>query len=323
MAAIAGYSGALIIPSTPSVALLNDTLSNASLDKVTWVESVAADRYWDNTVLPVIQAELDEVQTVTITGAPTGGTFTLTFGAATTAAIAYNATAATVQTALQALADIGANNVVVTGGPGPATAWTVEFTGTLGFANQATMTATSSLTGGSSPTVTVTVAQNGQAWTTISASNYTVHYPSGVIVLNAPYLGASVGIRAHSANYFPWAVLANITQWAFDGQRTFQDNTSLQGDGMGGLQAGAGFKTFQPLLLEGAFTVTKFWVPESQLGFAADITNGTLFIISGAEMSGNRYEGYAYAKKASIKTDVQKLTDESLDFQLSGQFYLV
>ena len=39
----------------------------------------------------------DEVQTVTITGGPTGGTFTLTWGGQTTAAIAYNATAATVQ----------------------------------------------------------------------------------------------------------------------------------------------------------------------------------------------------------------------------------
>jgi hypothetical protein len=114
-----------------------------------------------------------------------------------------------------------------------------------------------------------------------------------------------------------------VTQWGFDGMRSFQETTAIQGDGNGGLLAGAGFKTFQPLLLEGTFTVTKFWVPESQSGFAADITNGTLFIISGVEMTGNRYEGYVYAKKLSIKQDVQKLTESSLDFQISGQFYLV
>jgi len=65
-----------------------------------------------------VQAEVDEVQTVTITGAPTGGTFTLTFGAQTTSAIAYNATAAQVQTALQALSSVGASNALVTGSAG-------------------------------------------------------------------------------------------------------------------------------------------------------------------------------------------------------------
>lgn len=321
MAAVAGYSGALIFPSGTSVAVVNDLLSNPSADGITWLETVAAHRYWDNTVVPVIQAELDEVQTVSITGSPTGGTFTLTFGANTTAAIAYNATAAAVQTALQALASIGSGNAVCTGGPLPATAITVEFTGTLGFANQATMTFASSLTGGASPTPVITVGQNGQPYTAVSAANYTVQSIGGGIVLNAPYLGASINIRAHSANYLPWAVLANITQWAFDGQRTFQDNTALSGDGLGG--AGSPWKTFQPLQLEGTFAVTKWWVPESSIGFAADVTAGTLFIISGVEMSGNRYEGYCYAKKASIKSDIAKLTEESLDFQLSGQYYLV
>jgi hypothetical protein len=46
----------------------------------------------------------EKVQVVTVNGSPTGGTFTLTIGGYTTAAIAYNATAATVQTAIQALA---------------------------------------------------------------------------------------------------------------------------------------------------------------------------------------------------------------------------
>src|SRR2546430_63924 len=59
------------------------------------------------------------MQTVTITGAPTGGTFTLTIGGQTTAAIPYNANAATVQAAVAALSSVGAGNVMVSGGPGP------------------------------------------------------------------------------------------------------------------------------------------------------------------------------------------------------------
>ena len=60
-------------------------------------------------------------------GIATGGTFTLTSGASTTATIAYNATAATVQAALVTI--LGSGNVAVTGAPGGP--WTVTFSGTL------------------------------------------------------------------------------------------------------------------------------------------------------------------------------------------------
>lgn len=103
----------------------------------------------------------NEVQTITITGAPTGGTFTLTFDGATTAAIAYNATAATVQSALVALSNINTGDVTVTGGPGPATAWVATFAGQYSDENVPAMTATSSLTGGTTPTIAVTTTTEG------------------------------------------------------------------------------------------------------------------------------------------------------------------
>src|SRR5689334_11950254 len=52
----------------------------------------------------------DEQQTVRVTNA-TAGTFTLTFNGQTTAALPYNATPAQVDTALEALSTIGANNI--------------------------------------------------------------------------------------------------------------------------------------------------------------------------------------------------------------------
>jgi hypothetical protein len=101
-----------------------------------------------------------EKQTVTITGSPTGGTFTLTFDGQTTSAIAYNATAATVEAALEALSTIGQGNVQVTGAAGGP--WTVEFVGQLQDTNVPAMTADgASLTGGTSPAVTVTTSQAG------------------------------------------------------------------------------------------------------------------------------------------------------------------
>ena len=100
-----------------------------------------------------------EVQTVTITGSPTGGTFTLSFRSQTTAAIAYNASATAVRTALEALSSIGTGRVSVTGGPGPGTPWVVTFDHVEG--DLPLMTATSSLTGGTTPAVAVTQTTPG------------------------------------------------------------------------------------------------------------------------------------------------------------------
>lgn len=65
-----------------------------------------------------------------ILGNPTSGTFTLTYGANTTAAIAYNASAATIQTALTGLASVGGGNATVAATATPGT-FTITFTGTL------------------------------------------------------------------------------------------------------------------------------------------------------------------------------------------------
>ena len=106
----------------------------------------------------------NEVQTVTITGSPTGGTFTLTYSGQTTAGIAYNATASAVQSALEALSNIGVGDVACAGGPLPGTPVTVTFQGALGSQNVALMTASSAgLTGGTSPAVTVTETTAGHA----------------------------------------------------------------------------------------------------------------------------------------------------------------
>lgn len=107
-----------------------------------------------------------EVQTVTITGTPTGGTFTLTYAGQTTAPIAYNANAAAVQAALEALSNIGAGNVVGAGGALPGTPVTITFAGALANQVIATMTADgSALTGGTSPAVSVAKTTPGTAGT--------------------------------------------------------------------------------------------------------------------------------------------------------------
>jgi hypothetical protein len=99
----------------------------------------------------------NEAQTVTVTGTPTGGTFTLTYGGQTTAAIAYNATSGVVLSRLQALSSIEDGGVTVSGSAGGP--YTVTFTSGQ---DVAAMTASgASLTGGTSPSVTIATATVG------------------------------------------------------------------------------------------------------------------------------------------------------------------
>ncbi len=104
--------------------------------------------------------EPTEVQTATITGGPTGGTFTLTYNSETTAAIAYNATAAAVQSALYALPNVNAGDLTVTGNAGGP--YTITFGGSLAGQNVAAITASGAgLTGGSTPGVTMATTTAG------------------------------------------------------------------------------------------------------------------------------------------------------------------
>ncbi|MEU6016977.1 hypothetical protein ABZ826_23880 [Streptomyces sp. NPDC047515] len=105
---------------------------------------------------------VSEVQTVTVTGAPTGGTYTLTFSGQTTAGIPFNATAAQVKAALEALSNINPGDVLVSGGPHPGTAVVVTFAGQYMGDDQPQMTASATgLTGGTTPAVTVATSTAG------------------------------------------------------------------------------------------------------------------------------------------------------------------
>jgi hypothetical protein len=119
-----------------------------------------------------------EVQTVTVTGAPTGGTFTLTVEGATTGGIAFNASAAAVQAALEALGTVSPGDITVTGvAGGPYT-----LTWNRGGGDVAQITASgASLTGGSSPSVAI-------ATTTAGASTGTggTQTPSGHLFNSIP-----------------------------------------------------------------------------------------------------------------------------------------
>lgn len=98
-----------------------------------------------------------ERQTISVTGTVSGGTYTITWNGQTTAPLAHNANAATIQTALEALGFIKPGDVVVGGGALPTTPATVDFTGRYAGVNVSQMTINSgSLTGGGSYSVATT-----------------------------------------------------------------------------------------------------------------------------------------------------------------------
>lgn len=103
-----------------------------------------------------------EVQTLNITGTPTGGTFTLTFDGQTTAGIAYNATNSVVQAALEALSNVNPGDVTVTGAAMPAGTQTIAFGGQYAGVNVPAMTGSAaSLTGGTTPAVVIATVTEG------------------------------------------------------------------------------------------------------------------------------------------------------------------
>lgn len=103
----------------------------------------------------------DEVQTLTIGGTPSGGTFKLAFGGYTTAAITWSSTNATlvanIDAALEALPTIGAGGVTTAVGTMTAGVGTITltFAGNLGKKTVATITVANNSLTGTSPTVQV------------------------------------------------------------------------------------------------------------------------------------------------------------------------
>jgi ABC-type transport system involved in multi-copper enzyme maturation permease subunit/ABC-type uncharacterized transport system involved in gliding motility auxiliary subunit len=97
----------------------------------------------------------EEVQSVTVDGNPTGGTFTLSYDGEKTKPLPYNAEAKAVAEALEGVAKIGKGNVTVEGGPLPKSPLKVTFRGALARRDVPELVAAHQLTGGTKPHVTV------------------------------------------------------------------------------------------------------------------------------------------------------------------------
>ncbi len=169
---------------------------------------------------------VNEQQSLTVTGSPGGGTFKVTAEGQETAAIAYNAAAATVQSALEALSTIGSGNVSVSGSAGGP--WTVTWIVTLAGCPIPLLTlSNNSLTGGSSPTVAIAQVANG-------AGTPPQFYYVGLSQATRTTLGETVALSAITevtgTGYSRQRVKNNSSEWVDLYTGGFWQVTSMQVD---------------------------------------------------------------------------------------------
>lgn len=101
------------------------------------------------------QPSTNEVQSLTISGTPTGGTYRLQLVSCPSATIAYNAAASAVQTALLGMPCFTTGDVTVSGSALPGNSQRIAFAGRYLTAPAPALSATSALTGGTSPAISL------------------------------------------------------------------------------------------------------------------------------------------------------------------------
>lgn len=139
------------------VAYLGDYVTRTGSTLLTKLDNVVvADGGYPGT--GTVSGGTAEVQTVEVTGAPTGGTYTLTYDGQTTAPIPFDADAAAVASALVALPNLFPGDIAVDG----TNPFTVTFDAVFGDVPQITGDG-AGLTGGTAPAVATATTTPGVA----------------------------------------------------------------------------------------------------------------------------------------------------------------
>lgn len=311
-----GYK-CLVQVASGSLAGTNLSLTNGGDNQTFTVPLADTHRYLDRAVAPTVQVEYDDIQTLTVTGGPTGGTFVLRWGGNNTSAIAYNASAATVQAALVALPGVASGQVSVSGPNGGP--WVVEWTGTLADALQAVITLqTNSLTGGTSPSVNIVHTQSGQTWTTIAGGTYTLRNLTAQVVLSVALLGSNVNCRLSAFNYYPYAPIVQAMDITYTGTTTMLDVTAFQGP------SGAGFISVIPGLISGVFACKAWQLTPGSMVYVSHLTARDLLILSFNEPNGtDAVEAYCYIDSSNLLASLTTVAEEDLTFKVDSVISLL
>ncbi len=144
-----------------------------------------------------------------------------------------------------------------------------------------------------------------------------VQYVGGKVTFPAAVTGATPSARITVGKYLPYTTLANVAEWDFDGEWQLEDTTALTG--IGGSRA----RVFTPTVMKGSMKLKNWWVDELTWTVFSYVTAGTPLVASCVTPAGNRLEGYIFDSKMSIKSAIDKVVTEDLEFQITGPFYAV
>ncbi len=193
-------SGATCVYYAPAPTLLRGTIEDF---QVCTPDPVLLEMCYGGTVITT--GGVNEVQSASISGTPTGGTYTLTFDGQTTSALAYNANAAAIQAALEALPNVNPGDITVAG-TGP---YTFTFGSAYANRNVPQITATGSFTGGTAPAITTSTTTPG-----VQGENV-IGYQAPAVNVDATPNGVSIEVWTHAIRdnaydptfpYFHWVI---------------------------------------------------------------------------------------------------------------------
>lgn len=224
------------------------------------------------TPLSQVLAAQNDVQTLTITGAPGGGTFIVNVSidgsTVSTPAQVYNVTGANLQAALLALTNVGAGNLTVTGN-GP---YVITFLGTLASRPIPLITTTNSFTGGTAPNTTIAHTTTGQSLGTWTAYSGTTVGPTAAPTIT----GAGAGSAFAAGTYGVQITYSTANGESTPSPATFVTLTAAQnihGAAIAGLDASV---TNVNYYADGVYIGTV--VPAAGTAAAADFSGAALTI---------------------------------------------
>lgn len=220
------------------------------------------------------ELSVEEVQRFALIGAPTGGTYTLSFNGQTTAAIAHNAYSNAVCSALAALSTIGSGNIECYGGPQPSDRKYIYlfFRGGLAGTSQPLVIADASgLTGGTTPSITVIRDVSGGSVATVTATAFSGtdrYYDSNYDGSNGASDGTINRPYTDIANFRTWitggnnrrALLKRGSSWTTTTTTKFENRNLVRvaayGTGADPVITGSGNVTFGIFYLEIGYGAT-------------------------------------------------------------------
>jgi hypothetical protein len=161
---------------------------------------------------------------------------------------------------------------------------------------------------------TFETSPDGAVWS--SATPATVQYINGKITFAVAVSGATPSARVATGKYLAYAAAVGARDWTPDVSRDEKEDTSMTTTNVP-----THWRTFKPGLLSGTFKLSEWLADDTYLNL---ITSETALVASLIidVTTGARLDCAVFPTKDALKSMVNDLDTEELEFRISGQVYL-